>query len=99
MFIVGNGDMLKDHPLWKSIINTMRSTGSFGERMPLVDSETGTVVEVSSAEEISALLLDGSDAGDDDGGQKVAYRWAGLGKAEKAPAKIKTPAKKKASQK
>jgi hypothetical protein len=67
MFIVGNSDMLKGHKLWTSIVDTLQSDGCFSDRMPLIESETGCVVQVKSAEEIQCLLLDGDGAGDDEG--------------------------------
>jgi len=87
MFIVGNSDMLHGHTLWRNIMDTLRSDGSFGDRMPLVDSESGAVVKVKSPDEIHALLL-GDDAddfgrgnrssGDGKAPSQVADRWAGL---------------------
>merc|ERR1719183_901793 len=66
MFIVGNSDMLKGHKLWTSIMNNLSSDGCFSDRMPLVDKETGSVVQVNSPEEIQELLLDGDSPGQDD---------------------------------
>merc|ERR1719375_1357927 len=61
--------MLKGHTLWTSIMNTLNSDGCFSDRMPLVHSETGSVVRVKDADEIQCLLLgdDGDVAGGEDG--------------------------------
>merc|ERR1712190_65182 len=60
MFIVGNADMLRGHKLWDNIVGILKTDDSFGERMPLIDKESGAVFEVKHADDIGALLVDGS---------------------------------------
>lgn len=93
MFIVGNADMLKGHSLWSQIIAELQTDRSIGERMPLIEKQSGGVFEVKSADDISVLLDDPlhrtggegenfrSDSGK--GGRVVAERWANLGQDDK----------------
>mmetsp|Transcript_122580 Transcript_122580/g.392305 ORF Transcript_122580/g.392305 Transcript_122580/m.392305 type:complete len:1641 (+) Transcript_122580:598-5520(+) len=84
MFILGNADMLKTS-LWSSIISELQSDGSFGERMPLIDKDSGCVHEVKSADDISVLLKDPlhQTYGEGEGSfGVVAERWAQLGQDE-----------------